>query len=229
MPTWLEVALRTLSGVVILFTMTKILGKRQISQLSLFEYITGITIGNIAAYLSLDTDSQWYLGLVAMSVWVLVSVVMEFATMKSRVLRNWVDGKGRILIEKGTLIEKNLFKERVTLDEFLEKMRSKNIHRVADVEFAVMESNGDITFMLKKEQQPLTAQALGWAVKEERQPESVIMDGVIIEEALRKSGYDSKWLHQQLANKGVRLEEVFLAQVDDAGDITIQTGERSIP
>ncbi|WP_127532689.1 DUF421 domain-containing protein [Paenibacillus kobensis] len=229
MPTWLEVALRTLSAVSILFLMTKLLGKRQISQLSLFEYITGLSIGNIAAYISLDTDSKWYLGLLALSVWVLVSVGMEFATMKSRRIRNFVDGKGRVLIDKGTLIEKNLFKERVTLDEFMEKMRSKSIYQVADVEFAVMESNGDITFMLKKDLQPLTAQSLGWAMKPERQPESIVMDGIVIEEALRKSGYNQAWLNQQLSVKGVKLEEVFLAQVDDAGNVTIQTGERSIP
>lgn len=101
MPTWLEVALRTLSAVFILFVMTKLLGKRQISQLSLFEYITGISIGNIAAYISLDTDSKWYLGLLALSVWVAVSVGMEFVTMKSKRIRDFVDGKGTILIEKG--------------------------------------------------------------------------------------------------------------------------------
>jgi len=229
MPTWLEVSLRTLSAVAILFIMTKLLGKRQISQLSLFEYITGISIGNIAAYISLDTDSKWYLGLLALSVWVLVSVGMEFATMKSRAIRGFVDGRGRILVDKGTLIEKNMFKERVTLDEFMEKMRSKSIYQVADVEFAVMESNGDITFMLKKDLQPLTAQSLGWQMKPERQPESIVMDGVVMEDALRKSGYDKVWLNQQLANKGVKLEQVFLAQLDDSGNITIQTGERSIP
>ncbi|MWC30372.1 DUF421 domain-containing protein [Paenibacillus sp. MMS18-CY102] len=229
MPTWLEVALRTLSAVFILFIMTKLLGKRQISQLSLFEYITGISIGNIAAYISLDTDSHWYLGLLALSVWVAVSVGMEFVTMKSKRIRDFVDGKGTILIENGSLIEKNMFKERITLDEFMEKMRSKSIHRVADVEFAVMESNGDITFMVKKEFQPITAQALGWQTQREREPQSVIMDGIVIDDALRRSGFDRKWLNQQLSEKGVKLEEVYLAQVDDAGDVTIQTGERSIP
>ncbi|QKS47644.1 DUF421 domain-containing protein (plasmid) [Paenibacillus cellulosilyticus] len=229
MPLWAEVTLRTLSAVCILFVMTKILGKRQISQLSLFEYITGISIGNIAAYISLDTDNDWYLGLLAMSVWVIVSVGMEFATLKSKWVRDIVDGKGTVLVEKGAILEKNMAKERVTLDEFMEKMRSKSIHALADVEFAVMESNGDITFLLKKEQQPLTAKSLGWAVQPEREPQSIVMDGIIINDALRRAGFDEVWLRKQLAAKGVQLEEVYLAQVDDAGVITIQTGERSIP
>ncbi|GMK40955.1 hypothetical protein PCCS19_40110 [Paenibacillus sp. CCS19] len=229
MPIWIEVTLRTLSAVVILFIMTKILGKRQISQLSLFEYITGISIGNIAAYISLDTDNQWYLGLLALSVWVLVSVGMEFATLKSKWVRDIVDGKGTVLVEKGAILEKNMAKERVTLDEFLEKMRSKSIHQLADVEFAVMESNGDITFLLKKEQQPLTAASLGWAVQPEREPQNIVMDGIVIDDALRRAGFDRVWLNKQLAAKGVKLEQVYLAQVDDAGVVTIQTGERSIP
>jgi len=208
--------------------MTKILGKRQISQLSLFEYITGISIGNIAAYISLDTDNQWYLGLLAMSVWVLVSVAIEYATMRSKKIRDIIDGKGTVLVEKGTILEKNMWKERVTLDEFLEKMRSKSIQSLADVEFAVMEANGDITFLLKKEQQPLTAAALGWAVQPERQPQNIVMDGIVIEDALRHAGFDRVWLNKQLAAKGIQLEDVYLAQVDDAGVVTIQTGERSI-
>lgn len=228
MPIWVEVTLRTLSAVSILFIMTKILGKRQISQLSLFEYITGISIGNIAAYISLDTDNQWYLGLLAMSVWVLVSVAIEYATMRSKKIRDIIDGKGTVLVEKGTILEKNMWKERVTLDEFLEKMRSKSIQSLADVEFAVMEANGDITFLLKKEQQPLTAAALGWAVQPERQPQNIVMDGIVIEDALRHAGFDRVWLNKQLAAKGIQLEDVYLAQVDDAGVVTIQTGERSI-
>lgn len=78
MPDWLEIALRTLLAIVVLFVMTKILGKRQVSQLSLFEYITGITIGSLAAYVSLDLESTWYLGLVSMAVWVGVSLAMDF-------------------------------------------------------------------------------------------------------------------------------------------------------
>jgi len=228
LPIWVEVTLRTLSAVSILFIMTKILGNRQISQLSLFEYITGISIGNIAAYISLDTDNQWYLGLLAMSVWVLVSVAIEYATMRSKKIRDIIDGKGTVLVEKGTILEKNMWKERVTLDEFLEKMRSKSIQSLADVEFAVMEANGDITFLLKKEQQPLTAAALGWAVQPERQPQNIVMDGIVIEDALRHAGFDRVWLNKQLAAKGIQLEDVYLAQVDDAGVVTIQTGERSI-
>ncbi|WFR60994.1 DUF421 domain-containing protein [Paenibacillus amylolyticus] len=150
MPEWLEVVLRTLSAVTMLFIITKILGKRQISELSLFEYITGITLGNLVGYISLDTDTKWYLGFLAVFVWVLVSAGAEYLTLKSKKLRDIVDGSSTILIENGALNEKALKKERLTIDEFLEQLRKKDVFRVADVEFAVMEQSGDISVMLKK-------------------------------------------------------------------------------
>ncbi len=83
MPLWLEVVVRTLVSVVVLFFLTRMLGKRQVSQLSLFEYITGITIGSITAYISLDVDTDWYLGIVALVVWVLVSYGIEVLQLKN--------------------------------------------------------------------------------------------------------------------------------------------------
>lgn len=229
MPTWVEIMLRTLSAVSILFIMTKILGKRQVSQLSLFEYITGASLGNISAYIALDSDQKWYLGVLALSTWVFVAVLMEFATLWSRWVRGIVDGKGTVLVEKGTIIKKNMKKVRVTLDEFMMQMRGNSIQQLADVEYAVMEANGEITFMLTKEQQPLTAKTLGLAVQPEREPQSVIMDGFVIEDTLRRSGFNRVWLSKQLSENGVDLDEVYLAQVDDTGKITIQTGDRAIP
>ncbi|QHW29449.1 DUF421 domain-containing protein [Paenibacillus rhizovicinus] len=229
MPTWVEIMLRTLSAVSILFIMTKILGKRQVSQLSLFEYITGASLGNISAYIALDSDQKWYLGVLALATWVLVSVLMEYATLWSRWVRGIVDGKGTVLVEKGTIIKKNMNKVRVTLDEFMMQMRGNSIQQLADVEYAVMEANGEITFLLTKEQQPLTAKTLGLTVQPEREPQSVVMDGFVIEDTLRRSGFNRIWLSKQLSENGVDLDEVYLAQVDDTGKITIQTGDRAIP
>lgn len=125
MPNWLEIVVRTTAAIVILFVMTKILGKRQISQLSLFEYITGISIGNIVGYISLDLDNLWYLGFISLAVWAAVSVGLEFLTMKSKKVRDVIDGKGTVLIQDGQLIKKNMHKERLTMDEMLEQLRKR--------------------------------------------------------------------------------------------------------
>ncbi|MCW3790350.1 DUF421 domain-containing protein [Paenibacillus sp. LS1] len=229
MPEWAEVAFRTLSAVTILFLITKILGKRQISQLSLFEYITGITLGNLIGYISLDTDTKWYLGFVALFVWVSVSTGAEFLTLKSKKFRDIVDGKSTILIENGAVIEKALKKERLTIDEFLEQLRKKDVYRVADVEFAVMEQSGEVNVMLKKEYQPLTADSLGYHISSEKEPKTIIMDGHMLPGILKEAGLSEDWVQKELRKLGVTLNQVTIGQVESNGELSVQTGQDFLP
>ncbi|MED4600156.1 DUF421 domain-containing protein [Paenibacillus validus] len=217
----IEVALRTLLAVLVLFLLTKLLGKRQISQLSFFEYITGITIGSLAAYVSMDLDSMWHLGLISLVVWVLVSFLIEILQMKSKVFRDWVDGKGTILIKDGKIMEDNLKKERLTTDELLEQLRKKNIFKAADVEFAVMEPSGEINVLATKENQPLTPKHLGIKVGPEQEPQTVIMDGKMLDEPLATIGLSREWLYTELEKIGATLENVFVGQVDSYGQLYV--------
>ncbi|MFD0710953.1 DUF421 domain-containing protein [Paenibacillus sp. GCM10027626] len=214
MPDWLEITLRTLLSVVALFLITKLLGKRQISQLSFFEYITGITIGSLAAYTSLDMEDKWYLGLVALGVWGAVSFGIEFLQIKSKKARNFIDSRGTVLIKEGKVLEDNLKKERISTDELLEKIRGKNAFKVADVEFAVMEPSGDVNVLLTRENLPLTPKHLGIKVGPEQEPQTVIMDGKIMDEPLATIGLNRNWLNCELDKIGVTVENVFLGQVD---------------
>ncbi|MBW7457520.1 DUF421 domain-containing protein [Paenibacillus sepulcri] len=214
MPEWLLVALRTLLAVVVLFVMTKLLGKRQVSQLSLFEYITGITIGSLAAYISLDVDTKWFLGIVSLCVWVGVSLGIEFLQLKSKAVRDFIDTKGTILIKDGKVLEKNLMKERLTTDELMEQLRRKNVFLASDVEFAIMEPSGDINVLLTRDNQPLTAKHIGLKVNPEQEPQAVIMDGKIMDEPLATIGLNRQWLNTELEAIGVTPENVFLGQVD---------------
>lgn len=219
MTSWMEVALRTLFAVAVLFLLTKLLGKRQISQLSLFEYITGITIGSLAAYVSLDLDAEWYLGLVSLAVWVLVSFGAEYLQLKSKKVRDWVDGKATVLIKDGKILEDNLKKERLTADELLEQLRKRNVFKAADVEFAIIEPSGEINVLVQKANQPLTPAHLGIKVGPEKEPQAVIMDGNIMDEPLATLGLNHGWLHTELEKAGVTLENVFLGQVDSYGQL----------
>lgn len=221
MPEWIQIGLRTLLAVVILFAMTKILGKRQVSQLSLFEYITGITIGSIAAYISLDIDAKWYLGVVSLAVWIAVSLGAEFLQMKSKTARNWIDSKSTVLIKDGKILEDNLKKERLTTDELMEQLRRKKVFKAADVEFAVMEPSGDVNVLLTKENQPITPKHLGLKVGPEQEPQAVIMDGKIMDEPLATIGLNREWLDMELEKLGVAIENVFLGQVDSYGQLYV--------
>jgi uncharacterized membrane protein YcaP (DUF421 family) len=206
-----------LAAIVILFILTKVLGKRQISELSLFEYITGISIGNIAAYVSLDLDNLWYLGIVSLLVWVSASVGIELWTMKNKKVRDFIDGKGTVLIKDGKLLKNQLRKERLTIDELLEQLRSKDVYRVADVEFAVMESSGELNVLMKKQFQPITPDMLGWKMSEEKPPHTIVMDGTVLDMELELSGKNRDWLMHELHKYKMKLEDVLLAQLDDDG------------
>lgn len=221
MADWLIIALRTLLAIAILFLMTKLLGKRQVSQLSFFEYITGITIGSLAAYISLDLDARWYLGIVSLSVWVLVSIGIEFLQLKSKKARDFIDSKATVLIKDGKIMEDNLKKERISTDELMEKLRKKNVFQAANVEFAIMEPSGDINVLLTKENQPLTPKHLGIKVAPEQEPQVVIMDGKVMDEPLATIGLNREWLGTELETIGVAIENVFLGQVDSYGQLFV--------
>ncbi|WP_068775500.1 DUF421 domain-containing protein [Paenibacillus sp. FJAT-26967] len=216
-----EVALRTLISVVVLFILTKLLGKRQVSQLSMFEYITGITIGSLAAVISLDLESSWYLGLISLCVWVAVSLAIEFLQIKSKKGRDIVDGTGTVLIQNGKVLEENLKKERLTTDELLEQLRKKNAFRFADVEFAIMEPSGDINVLLTRENQPLTAKHLGIKVAPEAAPQTVIMDGKMLDEPLAEIGFSRGWVNTELEKLGLIVDNVFLGQIDAFGQLYV--------
>lgn len=223
MPEWLQIIFRTLAAIVVMFLMTKVLGKRQISELSLFEYVTGISIGNIAAYISLDLENTWYLGIISLLVWVVFSVAIELWTMKNRTVRDFIDGSGTVLIKDGKLLKEMLRKERLTLDELLEQLRQKSVFRVADVEFAVMESSGKLNIQLKRQYQPISPDMLGWTMSKRDPPHTIIMDGIILHDELELTGYDEEWLQRELGRHHLKLSDVFLCQLDSDENTTFQT------
>ncbi len=228
MPTWLEITLRTFMAVAVLFIITRILGKRQVSQLSLFEYITGLSIGNLAASLSLDTDSEWYIGIVALVVWVSISYGIEVLQLKSKRARDFLDGTSTILMRNGKILEDNLREERITSDELLEMLRKKNVFNVAQVDFAILDTSGELNVLLKKEYQPLTPSDINLPVPPEKYNMAVIMDGKIMEDSLRKVGLNRDWLNSKLRQLGVSMDKIYFAQVDSQNKLYIDPYDDSL-
>lgn len=221
MSDWLELILRTLSAIVILFLVTKILGKRQLSELSLFEYITGITIGNLAASISTEPPDKWYQGVLSLGVWTFVAFGIEFIVLKSKRLRNLFDGKATILIEDGKIQEKSLKKERLTVDELMEQLRNRDVFSLTEVKRAILEQSGTLNILLKKENQPLTPKMLGVQAGDESMPEVVISDGVIMDDTLSSLGLTRNWLQSQIRKQGLKAEDIFVAQVNSYGQLYI--------
>ncbi|KRG09478.1 DUF421 domain-containing protein [Lederbergia galactosidilytica] len=207
--------------VIILFLLTKWLGKKQLSHLSFFEYIVGITIGSIAAEISTGLETNYMNGVYSLLIWTIIPFVAGIIGLKSKKVRNFIEGSSTVVIKDGKIQEENLSKEQYTVDELLQLLRKKNAFQIADVEFAILESNGDLNVMLKKDKQPITPADLQLEVAPEKVPQTVIMEGKIIDIGLTSRGLNRSWLEIELEKLGVALENVYLGQVDTYGQLTV--------
>ncbi|OKL36710.1 DUF421 domain-containing protein [Domibacillus mangrovi] len=221
MPEWFEVVLRSLLFLTVLFATTKLLGKRQLSQLSFFEYVVGITIGSIGGELVTGVEKNIMHGLLGLAVFAAIPFLVGFISLKNKAFRDFMEGRGVVFIKNGKIMEDNLKKERYTIDELMELLRKKDVFQVSDVEFAVLEAAGDLSILLKKENQPLTPKDLNLQVPSIKEPQTVIMDGKILDEPLSTINQSRNWLNTELDKLGVTIENVFLGQVDSYGQLTV--------
>lgn len=198
------------------------MGKKQMSQLTFFDYVVGITIGSIAAGLSTDQSVTIINGLIGIFVWGIFPILLGYLDMKSPKLRKIVDGTPTVLIHKGKVLEKNLKKEKLTINELMLLLREKNVFKLSDVEFAVMETNGQLSVLNKSDMQPVTPKVAGLTVDMEHEPRVVIMNGEVKEKTLKALGLSQKWLLEKIKNQGAKtFEDVFLAQVDSKGNVYV--------
>ncbi|MGE5701403.1 MAG: DUF421 domain-containing protein [Clostridia bacterium] len=219
MPDWLSIVVRSIGALVYLFILTKIIGKRQIRQLTFIEYIVGISIGSIAAFMATEMDGPIYHSLIAMGIFALFPVLTDWLSLKSKIVRNIVEGNATILIKDGKILEDNLKKERLTSEDLMEQLRLKNAFSLADVEFALMEANGEVSVLLKAQNQPLTPKHIELQVAPAEEPQAVILDGVIMDEPLATMGLNRRWVKTELEKAGVALENVFVGQVTKGGEL----------
>jgi uncharacterized membrane protein YcaP (DUF421 family) len=216
-----EVAFRSLFVLAALFLVTKLLGRKQLSQLSFFEYLTGITVGSIAGTLSMDLELKLLEGLMSILLWFSVPFIFSLLSLKSVKFRHFIEGTPTIFIQDGNIIEQALKKEKISTDEMLEQLRKKGIFRAADVQYASFDTNGELSFLLKKEKQPLLYEDLFHFSGKMLQIQPVISDGEVDTQGLTQIGFTEEWLYQQLTQRKILLENVFLAQADTSGQLTI--------
>lgn len=221
MPTWLQVIVQSLLAIAVLFLITRFLGKRQLSQLSFFEYTIGIAIGNLAGGTSLDTEGHWYVGLIALVSWGLLAVLIQFLQIKSKKARDLLDSRSTMLIRNGKILEDNLKKEKLSNEELLTLLRSKDVFDLEQVEYAVVEPNGEVNVLLKKEYQPLTPSDYQLNVNKNSMSYEVILDGKIMHDSLRATGFSTRWLNRKLDEQGIKPENVFLAQLNSDGKLYV--------
>ncbi|MCD1162663.1 DUF421 domain-containing protein [Peribacillus frigoritolerans] len=221
MPDWIEILLRSFFFLIVLFLITKVLGKKQLSQLSFFEYVTGITIGNVGAELATKVEGNIIHGVLSILVFAIAPFIAGLISLKSKTFRDLIEGKASVFIKDGKVMEDNLKKEKYTIDELLGLLRKKDVFDISEVEFALLEANGDFSVMLKKQNQPVTPKDLNMPVAAVKEPQTIIMDGLILDEPLSTIGLNRHWLHTELDKLGVILDNVFLGQANSNGELTV--------
>ncbi|SHJ81016.1 DUF421 domain-containing protein [Tepidibacter formicigenes] len=228
MKTWIQILLRSISIFFVTLILVRIMGKRQVGKTTPFNFISYIVIGILVALISANIIKNLAFGFIVLGVWVLFSIGLDYLCLKSKLIHDWVYGKETILIKNGKIMEENLNQVRFTGEELLRELRSKNVFNLMNVEFAVMESTGEVNVMLKSDKKPVTSYDLGKQVSPKSEPETVILDGNIIDESLSNMGLNRDWLISQLEGMGVSIDNVFIGQVDSSGDLYIDLFDDSI-
>jgi len=228
MSEWLNTLLRSAGLFILTLLLVRLIGKRLTSRPTFFDLVTGIAIGVIAAALSLNMVQNFTVGLVALGVWTVFPALFYLLGIKYKAVRDILRGKEIVLINHGKVLEDKLLESRLTAEDLLGQLRKKNVFNFADVEFAVLEPDGELSVLLNKEKQPATPKTLGLDVGRESVPQTVMLDGVIMDEPLAAMGLNRRWLHTELAKAGVAPENVFLAQVDSLGQLYLDLFDDSI-
>lgn len=217
----LSITMRAIISLVTLFLVTKMLGKKQVSQLSLFDYVIGISIGNFAAEMTVNLDSNILHGTIAVIIFGLIAYIISIGTMKSILLRRFFSGVPTLIIEDGKFLKEGLKKVKFDINDFLEQAREQGYFDISEIAYAVMESSGKISIMPKSEYSAVINKDMKIKKEKASMPASIIIDGNIMEENLKKYGKTRKWLEQQLKNKHKTVESIFLATIDKNDNLVL--------
>lgn len=217
----LEVSYRAIISLVTLFLITKLLGKKQVSQLSLFDYVIGISIGNFAAEVTINLEAEWINGVVAVLIFGLVAYFVSIITMKSIVARRFFMGSPTIVIQNGKIIKESLKRVKLDINDLLEECRNNNVFDLNQINYALMEANGKLSILLKPEYLPLTPKDMKLNPEKNGLVANVIIDKKIMQENLKQMNKDDKWLLKELKTKKVKLEDILLCTMDINDKLTI--------
>lgn len=219
MPNWLLTLIRSVISFVALLFFARLMGKKEIGQLTFFDYVVGITIGSISASASADLNLKITDSLIAVTVWALLPYFIGFIALKSRRFRVLTDGHPTVLVKNGHMMEQSMARSRITVDDLTTLLREKNAFSLGDVEFAVLEPNGRLSVQKKGDAASVTIRDLGLSGQlSSGIPSIIISDGQWRTDVLQELGLTKAWVSAQLKVHGAdNVKDVMLAQADGSG------------
>jgi len=219
----LIVVVRTLILYVVVIIALRLMGKREIGQLQPFELVVILMISELAAVPSENVGVPLLSGIIPILVLLAASLTLAYISLKSETARDIICGKPSILINRGRISEKELKKNCYNISDLLEELRLNNVPNIADVEFAILENNGQISVFPKALKRPAIPEDFHMNPQYEGLPLSIIMDGKLKKEYLEKSKKDLHWLKKELKKHDInKIEDVLLASLDSSGKLYVQ-------
>lgn len=217
-----SVVIKSIVALLALFIFARIMGKKQISQLTFFDYIVGISIGSIAAAVSVEKDIPLQNGLSSMVVWTAFPLILSFIASKSIKARRLLDGTPTILIQNGKIIEKNLRKTRFTVNDLLEELRIKDVFNVDDVEFALLETSGKMSVLKKSDKQTVTNSDLKLPGIYQGLCANIIVDGKFMKQNIAMLKINEAYILNELKEQNISsIKNILLAYYDSNGKLHV--------
>lgn len=223
---WLKIVPLSLGSSITLFILTKLMGNREMSQLSMFDYIISITIGSIAAEMSTALENDFMQPLIAMTVYACVSITISLLSCKFLGFRRFIYGNSLVLFDNGIIYRKNLQKAKLDINEFLMECRANGYFNLSDIQTAILEANGKVSFLPISNKKPATPADLNIDIPNERICVNIILDGILLKGNLHYTGNDEIWLQNQLTKQGYYdTKNIFLATCDSNNKLSIYKKE----
>jgi len=220
--------LKTTLVFIALLVLTRILGKKQMSQLTFFNYVNGITMGSIAGNIITTPDKDSLGGFICL-IWIcILTYLTGFVNLKSGKIRSVVDGEPTLMIKKGTILQHSLHVNHLNMDDLSMPLRKQNVFSVKEVEYAILEPDGSLSVLKKPPLQEITKVDMKIQTKPIKYiPSEIIVDGKLILKNLKELNLSLEWITEELARQQVlNLEEIFYAEIQSDGSLYIDSSRK---
>jgi uncharacterized membrane protein YcaP (DUF421 family) len=220
-----ELGIRLILSFLTLLFLTRVMGRKEISQMTFFNFVSAIALGTLGASLAVDSTLSIRNGVLALAAWTLFTLVTGLIDLKSKGVRKAVEGSPKVVIRQGNIMDHELKKLRLDLDALNELLRKKNVFSIKDVDYAIFETDGTLSILKKEAKQPLTKEdrmKATPAIKQYPIPIPIIEDGRYNEKHLQQYNINKEWVDQQLVQQGIQSSaNVFYAELQTDGTIFI--------
>jgi uncharacterized membrane protein YcaP (DUF421 family) len=218
--------MHTTEAYIFLLLLIRVLGRKAISEMTMFNFTLGITLGSLAAHVSLMGDNSSTATLTALFTFATLGYITDLIHMKSLRVRKLINSQPIVLIDRGQIMKANMAKTKITLTELTKMLRTKSVFNISDVNYAIIENNGELSVLLKAENSPLTPHDMKLKPTEKKLTTDIIMDGELLRENLEYSGITEQELLIHLKDMGIQnLSKVFYAGLESSGKLYVSTGQ----